>query len=371
MFRNFVSLLAVLCVVAFAAQAPAALVANWSMDETSGTSIADVTSNGYTGTLNGTGQTLGVPGAVGTAIDFPATSGTQMSVNGSVTGLNGVASGSSLAFSAAMWVNMPTTWSPTSGAQWYWMGTSPASSDLQISDANTRDYFVETGGLYVDYGGMNYGMNQLITAGKFTLGKWQLLSLTYTGTGTTGTLTSYINGVQIGTTTGASTGVPQLAGFDINYYGGIANFGVNDVSLWGNTLSGGQLTAMYNTPLFGGALAGYGTLNMSKLFNVYNTGTPQSVGAAHLEQGDRIARQRGQRWTTRRELLRRAGRIGRRCRDRHNSRAGHVGPVGCRSGRPALLRLAQTEVRTRATTCRTDFLIRPQGPDGLGNPSYS
>ncbi len=36
---------------------------------------------------------------------------------------------------------------------------------------------------------------------------------------------------------------------------------------------------MYNTPKFGGALAGYGAGDMSILFGVYNTGTPATVSS--------------------------------------------------------------------------------------------
>ena len=160
----------------WAANSSNQLVAQWKLDESSGTSAADATGNSHTGTVTGTtGWTSGI---INNGFSFNGTTKIQAS------GLMG----SPTSFTLAAWVNL--TSAGGNGAEVISLGDC-AVIRLDVS-SSTRAYF---------YDGSSW---QRVSYSKTYAGTgWHHFAATFDGS--TKTYTLYVDGVQVATATFANT----------------------------------------------------------------------------------------------------------------------------------------------------------------------
>ncbi len=265
---------AVALLVAFhllaAATAQAALVAYWDFNEGTGTTAADASGN-----LNNGGFQGGTP---------------QWVLNG---GSSGMAGDHALRFNGgSMRVEVPHSVSLGSITNQFTMslwareitGTDHGHLLVGTNNHSNRNWLFQTGPWG---GGQAYFWSSTNGAWQKSLGwrprmnEWDHIVFTYDGAN----LRAYQNGV-LRSTHGISGGanLPSFAGGAL-YIGGWHNASFNgqmdDVALWSQTLSIGQINAMRNivTPN-SGSLADYNVLEMDTLFQVYDTGMSQSITSA-------------------------------------------------------------------------------------------
>ncbi|HEX6761239.1 MAG TPA: LamG-like jellyroll fold domain-containing protein [Gaiellaceae bacterium] len=225
-----------------AATGQSGLVAAYAFDEGSGTSVADQSGNGNTGTVqNGT---WGAAGKFGKALQF----------NGSSTRVN-VPDAASLHLTTGMtleaWVNPSTV----NGA-WrdvIYKGNDNYYLEATSSNGSKPDGGLIAGGSYADA----FGTSAL------PANSWSFLAETYDGS----TLRLYVNGTQVASTahTGAistSTNQLQIGGDSLygQYFAGM----IDEVRVYNTALSATQIQADQTTPItaagptfsVGGSLSG-------------------------------------------------------------------------------------------------------------------
>ncbi|MBI1367924.1 MAG: hypothetical protein GC162_04640 [Planctomycetes bacterium] len=190
----FAAQAALLTFVLAAAPLRADVLAHWSFDETTGSTVAD-TAGGHTATLQGSGDNLNVAGQFGSGI----------SLNGS--GWLNVASFTGFQdsnFTVSSWVNLTTTSGPQElFAKWY----SPFEFRFDLtSGSNLRN-----------------SLGQDIVAGTTNLGAtnaWHMV--TWTWDRDAGKLKYYIDGTLTTTLNETANGIAHP---DINHSGGAYNIG--------------------------------------------------------------------------------------------------------------------------------------------------
>jgi RHS repeat-associated protein len=211
----------------------------WRLDETSGTTAADLSGNGDDGTYS-TGVSFGQPGALLTsanmAVGFPGTGSVvnQEALNFSNT-------------TVAAWVKLAAL--PTKGPQMI-AGFAQAAQTQPSAPA------INTSVLYVDISGnANWVVNDGTTAytvasGPLQVGKWYFLVGTADGT----TSTLYVNGSLAASTSAGSSQVgfvvPNfLVNGNAGFYGGVLNAVVDEVAAYDFALTAQQIAGLYSAAL--------------------------------------------------------------------------------------------------------------------------
>lgn len=199
------------------------LVAHWKLDETSGTSAADSSGNGHTGTYVNT-PTLNETGAFGSSKAVTFASASTEYVEQSTLNWSTLSS----ACTVAAWVKMTD-----------FAATYPIVGN---AGAGTVGLFVNTSGqLDVRLGGTTVGTNRLIAGTAFSSGVWTHVCFTWDGT----TLTLYTAGVVDGSdgsmTTTFTSGNIRLARSTSAYTDGT----LDDVRIYSRALSAADVAELY------------------------------------------------------------------------------------------------------------------------------
>ena len=213
-----------------ATAAPSGLVAAYAFDEGSGSTVADASGNGNTGTI--TGATWAATGKYGKALQF----------NGS-SALVTVPDAASLHLSSGMtleaWVNPSTV-----TAKWrdvIYKGNDNYYLEGTSTNASRPDAGMIAGGGYADA----YG------TAKLPANTWSYLAETYDGA----TLRLYVNGTQVAATahTGSiasSTNPLQIGGDSLygQYFAGL----IDNVRVYNTALTAAQIQTDQSTPVSSG-----------------------------------------------------------------------------------------------------------------------
>jgi len=208
---------------------PAGLVAGYSFNGGSGSSVVDVSGNGNTGVLTG-GVSWSTAGRFGGALSFDGASG-----------LVQVAASSSLGLSGAMTLS---GWINPSASQSGWRTIVQRQADAYFLNASN-----DTGPLRPS-GGANLGGATRWVGGSSAspVGSWTHVALTYNGS----QLVLYVNGVQAGTL--AASGVIQSSSSPL-WIGGNQPYGeyfaglIDDVRVYNRALSQAEIQTDMATPL--------------------------------------------------------------------------------------------------------------------------
>ena len=116
----------------FVAQAHAGLVLHYTFDETSGTTAADSSGSGNTGTLTNMTGTEWTTGRIGGALNFD---GSNDRITVPIAALDGAT-----AFSAALWINL----NPAGEMYWLSVANAAATNELlvgRVADGDFRWYW--------------------------------------------------------------------------------------------------------------------------------------------------------------------------------------------------------------------------------------
>ena len=218
---------------AAAAQLPSGGVAFYPMNNTAN----DVSSNGYNGTLTLTTATTNRFGTAGNATAFTASTSTGTLPSGLVTALKDD-------FTIAYWFK--STMTAPSSTQWY--GGS-ALLDAEVC-GGTDDW----GTALIDGGKVSMGIGNpditiKSTSATYNDGAWHFV--TATRNEAAGTITLYVDGAQVATTTGTATTArtaPTLIGMGRNpcVSTGVFTGSLDDVIAYSRTLSSGEVTNLYS-----------------------------------------------------------------------------------------------------------------------------
>lgn len=216
--------------------ADAAVLAHWSFDETSGTSYADSSGNGYTGTAQGAGVTH-VAGEFGDAANFNGASSSWIKT----PYVGGFQSSS---FTMSAWVDVSASAINTIFSDW----SSPFSfrlyvdtdSKLTLQMRNTSGTDIFTDGLAKSTTTISNNTWHMVTAA------WDRTS------SSTGTVTFYIDGVAAGSVNSSSANINVMNLTGHNYGIGLKQDGANRFNgsideLWvlNSALSATQVNSLY------------------------------------------------------------------------------------------------------------------------------
>lgn len=236
--------------LAGAVVAQAALVSHYTLDETSGTSIADSSGNGNTGTVAAGGD-LSVPGVSNTGIDGRTSGPSLYSGNAART--------------IALWFNADTV-----AAQGRLTGTGTgAASQFDVVFESS------TGGNSV---GLRYGNGNMFWSGTAENGSaiatdaWNHVAVTYDGNFTADVgLKFYLNGTLLAMDGGNGNNQGQTlttASSDFligtSAAGNLFDGQIDDVQVYNTALGQSDVTALFNNP--GVAIPEPATLGMVALF---------------------------------------------------------------------------------------------------------
>ena len=211
-------------VATFTAQS-SGLVAAYAFNEVTGTTVADVSGNGNTGTLSG--ATWSTSGKYANALSF----------NGS-SALVSVADSASLDLTTGMtleaWVNP----SSTSGA---WRDVIYKSNDIYYLEGSSPQ------GQSPAMGG-TFSPSPLYGTAALAANTWSHLAATYDGT----TMRLYVNGTQVASqaqtgTIQTSTGAFSIGGDSLygQYFAGL----IDEIRIYNRALSAGEIQTDMNTPV--------------------------------------------------------------------------------------------------------------------------
>ncbi len=212
----------------------------WRFDESSGTNAVDRSGNSWTCSyLNS--PTLRRPGAL------TADPSTAVGLDGTADGASAIDRNDFLgtaSFSLEAWVKPVSIGAAFSGeyhtivrkygsssGYWLWLNADYGVGIERLNSGGTDQYYT----------------------GAMTLtGAWHYIVATYNGT----TLRIYVDGTQRGAGGASSRAiVDSAAGVDIGYYagwsGGMFNGDIDDVAIFGSTLSAARITAHYNKGITG------------------------------------------------------------------------------------------------------------------------
>jgi chitodextrinase len=239
------------------------LVAAYSFDEGSGTTVTDLSGNGNTGTLTNTTWTSAAK--YGNALVFDGAS-SRVTINDSV----------SLHLTTGMTVE---AWANPSNVSASWRDVIYKGND---------NYFLEgTSDTGAPGGGATLGSVDAVTRGStpLTLNSWSHLALTYDGT----TLRLYVNGVQVSSvaqtgTIATSTNPLQIGGD--NLFGQFFTGTIDEVRVYNTALNQSQIQADMATPIGGGGSFPLVSLSSASInFGNVSTGTtstPQPVTLTNI-----------------------------------------------------------------------------------------
>ena len=240
-------------------------VGQWNLDETSGTSAADASGNGNTGTLvNGPVWTAGLNG---NALDLD---GVNDYVNVTSSGTVNLTKNLTL----AAWIR------PDSAT-----GTTRTIIG-KVTDANDKQFQLSlstTGSVQFDY--EKSGNNYMLSGGLVTAGTWQHVAVTVDGSLN---VKIYLNGTQVATGTApaetTATANPITLGraagtYNSLYYGGL----LDDARIYGSALSAGDIA-----DLAAGASGGDLSVTVYDTANAADWSFLDNLQAGNQEYGDRV-----------------------------------------------------------------------------------
>src|SRR5262249_15307549 len=204
------------------------LVAAYAFNEGSGTTVADASGNGNTGTISG--ATWTATGKYASALSFSGTSATVNIPDSAVLHL-----GSAMTLEA--WVD-PTTVSSA------WRDVIYKANDAYYLEATSTSGIPAGGGTFGGAGATVYGTSAI------TANVWTHLAVTYDGA----TLRFYVNGVMVGSQakTGAmpaSTTQLQIGGDSL--FGQYFSGSIDEVRIYNTTLAATDIQSDMNTPVPG------------------------------------------------------------------------------------------------------------------------
>jgi hypothetical protein len=308
-----------------------------------GAPIADSGPNGYNGSVvASSGVVTSVPGIIGTGLSFNSTGNT--SATGAYIQTPATANGTSLggmdSLTVSYWLNIPSL--PTAQANLenaldLWDG---GTSPVECWEVGTsyRTLLTTSNGLSYGFNGTtendhgdqdssgNKGFWTRTNGTGFQANTWEQVTIEYYGGNSstaTGFLQLYVNGLFVGPSeiggpippdhpipipSPSSGQIMEIGGGSA--YGTTTTFGgaLNDIGVWQTNLSGvmtfaneinqygqgvneafppegtaagGEVGALYNTPMFNnhsGALSQYGVSAMDKLFTIYDSQSATPIG---------------------------------------------------------------------------------------------
>jgi len=208
------------------------LLASWKLDENAGTSVADATGNGYTGTFNGTG-TLWATGKINSGGNFVRANSNFVNVPNFSDPIVGVTT-----LSLNIWFNVNSI--TTTGGH--------GSTGLRNGDANDNFYILQlSDSSNVEFRFRNSAgtATTLQVDGLLVVGTFVMLTLTYDGT----TLRAYVNGVEQASGAASGSFGNSSKAFRIgddttgNFTGGV----IDEVGFWTKALSAAEVTTLYNS----------------------------------------------------------------------------------------------------------------------------
>lgn len=217
-----------------------ALVAHYALDETSGTTVADSSANGTTGTITGTGGDLSAVGVANTAFDTNGTA--DITTPDNSLGISG-----NDARTISFWFNASSV---ARRGRIIGMGDQAAAQTFDITFENS------TGGNSV---GLRYGNgNMFWSGGGITLGSWTHVVMTYDGTTLAAdtNLLVYLNGTLAARDGGNGNNSGQaLRTTDRMRIGNLVDTGdyrfdgvVDDVQIYDSALSQNDVTFLHDNP---------------------------------------------------------------------------------------------------------------------------
>jgi hypothetical protein len=218
------ALFVVLCWTAASARADITsnLIARWQFDENAGTTTADSSGNGNTGTL--TNGAAWAAGRLNSCIEFDGTND-RVSTDLDYTGDN------------------------VTIAAWIYPHSFGGNNKGRVIDSGQSLFFVDTGGSVTN--GISYIANgastsQVFNSNTIVLNAWQHVCIVYTSSNSTGLL--YINGELVST----NTGIPYGSGATNAQIGGRAsandrNFDglIDEVRIYSRALSAADVAELY------------------------------------------------------------------------------------------------------------------------------
>jgi hypothetical protein len=210
--------------------------AYWRFDETSGTTFADATGNGFTGTL-GPAVTLGNPGALASdPTDTSVLFGPSTKIHASVNDASKMNTSGGVTLEA--WIDPITFTGGSAGSDVLVVGL-PSNIGRYALEAST--VAGSAGQVNINTGAVGGGLVTVSSAvGAAPSGMWTYIVGTYDGT----TLSLYVNGSlansQVMT---GSLGVPITFAF---MGGQLYQGGLDEAAVYGYALTASQVQAHYN-----------------------------------------------------------------------------------------------------------------------------
>ena len=226
------TLFALLPLILFA-QLPSGAIALYPLNN----SAVDVSGNGYDGTLTSTTSTANRFATSGLATGFTAGTSTGTFPGSLVTSMQND-------FTIGYWFN--TTMTAPSSTQWY--GGS-ALVDAEVCGGTTDWGTALINGGAVAFGIGNPDMTIISSSTGYNDGNWHFV--TATRAASSGTITLYIDGAQVASTTGTATTArtaPTLIGLGRNVCSasGVYTGSLDDAIAYSRTLSSTEVTSLYN-----------------------------------------------------------------------------------------------------------------------------
>jgi len=284
---------AVAFMLAVAAQARAELIAHWTFDEITGQVAYDATGHGYNGRLGSSTEPdvndpgMGIAGKIGKAYNFDATDDYVYVADADP--LDGMVK---LTLSAWFVLDSVTQTTDRTIIR-KWESALPRAYTLGVCDSSSSPKL----GFFFYPGSAKYlksdTLTNLVNQGLLTLNTWQHLAGVYDGS----TAYIYLNGVQVASM--SATGNIGASAAPL-YFGGWAasapwKGGLDDLGILNEALSAAKVKSLSTTPRVSG-LEGYDLSKMYKLFGVYDTGTPATIGTLNWEKVAGLGRSPGDAW---------------------------------------------------------------------------
>ena len=261
MRKNVIALTCVGATALAVGSANAALVGHYKFEETSGTTLADSSGNGYDGNVVGSGD-LNVAGIVGSAYE-PGGSNSYGRVTDGVSdfGISGNA-----ARTISLWFNSPNFGGSSDQYRLIGMGSGAAGSFDIVAEAGTNAG--GTARIGVRYGNGNTYYDVDNAGNPLPTNTWTHVAVAYDGTtldlegvGATSDgvgLSVYINGVLIDRDGGNGNNGTQSLNTTLTEFaiGSAINGGshsiypglLDDIQVYDEALSGSQIASLFNNP---------------------------------------------------------------------------------------------------------------------------
>ena len=255
-------------ILALTGAAQAALVGYWDFDEGTGTAVNDSSGNAQNAALGGVTTPTWVAGQTGDAADyalnFPVWGNTSYVLRSAAVANLGGANN----FTITMWLK-------ETGTNYYGHYIVAGST----STGGSRNWLAQNGSGGDQQQWLGYDNGNFLGTGRDLPTAWEKVVITYDNAGGTTRTKIYFDT----TVSTHNWGVPFRAhsSFFIGGWhvtGGSFIGDIDDVSVWDETLSDGKVKAMFNilSPN-SAALYDYTVDEMKALFDVYDTGTADTV----------------------------------------------------------------------------------------------